>query len=68
MKYVDKVVDERVYDSSIFAKTFGTPQYFICRRHKTNKVYGDIIKYLTPGLLKCLEAYSKLPRPDGCNA
>ena len=40
-------------------------EYIICRRHKTYKTYGDLIKYLTPGLREALRAYMSLPRPEG---
>ena len=41
-------------------------EYILCRQHKTRKTYGDIIKYLSPGLLVALNAYRLLPRPNAC--
>ena len=38
-------------------------KYLICRQHKTSKTYGDIVKYLTPGLFEALWVYWKLPKP-----
>ncbi len=39
-------------------------EYIICRQHKTSKTYGDIIKYLSPGLVQALIVYKRLPRPS----
>ena len=41
-------------------------EYILCRQHKTRKTYGDIVKYLSPGLLVALNTYKMLPRPEGC--
>ena len=40
-------------------------EYLLCRQHKTHKTYGEIIKYITPGLREAIIAYRSLPRPDG---
>jgi hypothetical protein len=40
--------------------------YIKCRQHKTSKTYGDIVKYLSPGLVQALQLYRSLPRPEGC--
>ena len=39
-------------------------EYLVCKQHKTSKIYGDIIKYLTPGLLEALKIYRQLPKPS----
>lgn len=41
-------------------------EYLKCRHHKTSKTYGDIVKYITPGLSKALHLYRKLPHPEAC--
>lgn len=41
-------------------------EYVTCRQHKTHRTYGDVIKYLTPGLRVALSYYKLLPRPDDC--
>ena len=41
--------------------------FFVCKKHKTWKTYGDLAKKLTPGLLAALQAYDKLPRPAECD-
>ena len=38
-------------------------EYIMCRFHKTAAKYGDVIKYLSPGLVQALIVYMKLPRP-----
>jgi len=43
-----------------------TPDTFIsCQEHKTAQCYGDVVKYITPGLKLALIAYCDLGRPDG---
>ena len=37
--------------------------YLVCKQHKTCKTYGDVIKYLTPGLIEALKIYQQLPKP-----
>ena len=39
--------------------------FIICSKHKTDTTYGDIAKYLSPGLRACFKCYSELPRPEG---
>ena len=39
-------------------------EYLLCKEHKTSKTYGDLVKYLTPGLLEALIVYNKLPKPN----
>jgi hypothetical protein len=34
-------------------------EYILCRKHKTYKTYGDLIKLLTPGLIQALIIYRK---------
>ena len=58
-------IEHALYDVIMDALT-SAREYFKCRKHKTFKIYGDIIKLLTPGLFQCLFAYSKLPRPTAC--
>ena len=42
------------------------PQDWIqCDEHKTYKTYGDISKWLSPGLLEAFKLYVQLPRKDG---
>ena len=38
-------------------------EYLPCKYHKTAPTYGDVVKFLTPGLLNTLETYDKLPKP-----
>ena len=38
-------------------------EYLPCKHHKTAPTYGDVVKFLTPGLWKTLETYDKLPKP-----
>ena len=42
-------------------------EYFVCTRHKTSEHYGEVVKFLTPGLRRCLAPYSTLPRPVDCD-
>ena len=42
-------------------------EYILCSQHKTSRTYGDIIKYLTPGLIQALIAYRSLPRAHAGN-
>ena len=37
-------------------------EYLVCKYHKTCKTYGDIIKFLTPGLIWALKVYRQLPK------
>ena len=38
--------------------------WILCRKHKTSGTYGDLAKFLSPGLVEALKAYMSLPRPD----
>ena len=38
--------------------------YLVCKYHKTAPTYGDVVKFLTPGLWKTLETYNQLPKPE----
>ena len=38
-------------------------EYLLCQQHKTCKTYGDVIKYLTQGLIEALKVYKDLPKP-----
>lgn len=40
--------------------------YIVCSHHKTAKTYGDLAKYLSPGLQECFKCYLELPRPNEC--
>ena len=40
--------------------------WLVCAHHKTSKTYGDLAKWLSPGVVECLRYYDKLPRPEGC--
>lgn len=40
--------------------------FIICTGHKTIKTYGDLAKWLSPGLAEAVKCYMKLPRPH-CN-
>ena len=35
----------------------------VCAEHKTFRRYGELAKYLSPGLVEALKAYTALPRP-----
>lgn len=39
--------------------------HIVMHEHKTSAVYGDLAKFLTPGLIEALRAYASLPRPEG---
>ena len=39
--------------------------FIICSTYKTSKTYGDLAKYLSPGLRECFRCYCKLHRPKG---
>ena len=39
--------------------------FLVCTHHKTSKTYGDLAKYLPPGLQACMRCYLTLPRPEG---
>ena len=41
-------------------------EYLVCTNHKTAKTYGNIVKYLTPGLREGMKVYNTLPRRDAC--
>ena len=36
--------------------------YILCTKHKTSRTYGDLAKYLSPGLVEALKSYRSLPR------
>lgn len=40
--------------------------YIICSDHKTAATYGDIAKWLSPGLVEAFKLVVKLHRPEGC--
>jgi len=43
-----------------------TPDAFIsCQEHNAEQIYGEVIKYVTPGLKLALMAYRELGHPDG---
>ena len=39
--------------------------YMVCAKHKTSKKYGDLAKWISPGLKECFRCYMSLPRPAG---
>jgi hypothetical protein len=41
--------------------------YFTCSAHKTFLKYGEIAKWISPGLKQCLRCYMKFGRPEGVN-
>lgn len=38
--------------------------YIVCTQHKTSKTYGDLAKWLSPGLVEAIKCYMSLPRHD----
>ena len=41
--------------------------FIVCSEHKTSKTYGDLAKYVSPGLQACFRCYMDLPRPTDCD-
>ena len=39
--------------------------FLVCSDHKTSPTYGDLAKYLSPGLVEALKCYASLPRRPG---
>ena len=39
--------------------------HVLCSQHKTAKTYGEVAKWLSPGLRSALQVYATLPRPEG---
>eukprot|EP00971_Amphidinium_carterae_P057665 1140722-Amphidinium_carterae.1 len=37
--------------------------FIVCSQHKTSATYGDLRKWLSPGLIKAFDAYLSLPTP-----
>ena len=41
--------------------------FIVCSEHKTSMTYGDLAKYISPGLHACFRCYMDLPRPNDCD-
>jgi len=55
-----------ILDAEYVKQVLDMCQDFIeCKDHKTHRTYGDIAKWLSPGLMECMRAYMAMPRPGG---